>query len=293
MSPRHRSSFAVSLALCLFFGATRDSEAQAPRGAVYALDPLVATVAVVGMAGVATLIDREKALWDGESPCGDVVAAPDRRGGVCDVHSLWEAERWITANRSSKARLASDILLGALAVAPYAVDGADVALAGVTGPGRRFGEDALVTLQVQAGTLLVTNILKLIVKRPRPLTYHSENDREERFHGDARLSFPSGHASFAFASASVMLHTAIRRHRDAPFTWAVAGAGYLTAAMVAYLRVAGGKHFVTDVLAGAAIGTSIGLLLPLLYGRNAGEREQPVASGESGLVPAFGFSGTF
>lgn len=282
----------VSLVFGVVLFGVPKAEAETPKGAVYTLDPLVGSIAVVSMAGVATLIDREKALWDGESPCegSGVGPGPD---GVCDIDSLWEAERWITENRSKSARLASDVLLTALALAPYAVDGADVSLSDVSEPGLRFGEEALVALQVQASTLLVTNILKLIVRRPRPLTYQPANRMDERFEGDSRLSFPSGHASFAFASASVMLRTAIQRHRDAPFTWVVGGAGYLTAAFVAYLRVAGGKHFVTDVLAGAAIGTTIGLLLPLLYGRDAGGRDRPVASGEGGLVPALGFSGRF
>ncbi len=42
--------------------------------------------------------------------------------------------------------------------------------------------------------------------------------------------------------------------------------------MVAYLRVASGKHFLTDVFGGALVGIVAGLVLPRLH-----ERSQPPA----------------
>ena len=41
------------------------------------------------------------------------------------------------------------------------------------------------------------------------------------------------------------------------------------AAATAYLRVAAGKHFYTDVLTGAIVGSAIGLLIPYLHRRIA------------------------
>ncbi|MBU1241038.1 phosphatase PAP2 family protein, partial [Myxococcota bacterium] len=42
------------------------------------------------------------------------------------------------------------------------------------------------------------------------------------------------------------------------------------AAAVAYLRIAGDKHYFSDVLTGAAIGTVMGVLVPLLHKKQSG-----------------------
>jgi len=58
-------------------------------------------------------------------------------------------------------------------------------------------------------------------------------------------SFPSNHASIAFASAEFM------RKR---YGWNYGIPAYLASAFVAYSRVEADQHYVHDVLAGAAIG---------------------------------------
>lgn len=67
----------------------------------------------------------------------------------------------------------------------------------------------------------------------------------------SNASFPSGHAMTAFATAVVIgaLHPRLR--------WPVLAA----AALVALSRVYLGVHFALDVLAGAALGTAIALLV--------------------------------
>jgi membrane-associated phospholipid phosphatase len=73
------------------------------------------------------------------------------------------------------------------------------------------------------------------VARPAPFTEHN--------------SFPSQHASMAFVGATVL-------HREFGHIspW-ISVAGYTTAAWVGYARVARNRHFVPDVLMGAAVGT--------------------------------------
>jgi len=64
-----------------------------------------------------------------------------------------------------------------------------------------------------------------------------------------RNSFPSQHASIAFVGATFL-------HREFGYIspW-ISVAGYTTATWVAYSRVARNRHFVPDVLMGAAVGT--------------------------------------
>lgn len=64
-----------------------------------------------------------------------------------------------------------------------------------------------------------------------------------------RRSFPSGHATFAFAGA-----TTFRHEYGHLSPWVTVG-GYSLAALVAADRVRRDRHYAHDVLAGAAIGT--------------------------------------
>ena len=81
-------------------------------------------------------------------------------------------------------------------------------------------------------TATITYGLKLTVEKQPP------NDNGES-------SFPSGHASIAFASAAFM---------ERRYGLQYGLPAYLVAGYVGYSRVASDNHYVEDVLAGAAIG---------------------------------------
>ena len=63
-----------------------------------------------------------------------------------------------------------------------------------------------------------------------------------------RLSFPSGHTAEAFANAEIL-----RIHVGKKSPWLAAG-GYLIAVTTGYLRMYNNRHWLSDVVAGAAIG---------------------------------------
>src|SRR6059058_3168029 len=71
------------------------------------------------------------------------------------------------------------------------------------------------------------------------------------------LSFFSGHATLAFALAtSAGTVASMRHHRLAPVMWAV---GLLLATTGGYLRIAADRHYATDVLTGALVGSAVGI----------------------------------
>lgn len=253
----------------------------------------------VGMAGIGILLDREKKTWALVPPCGgdkrepgpedraayEALAAED---GTCVDTGIPAIDHFVIRQDSATARQWSDMALLGMVGLPYVVAGGDTGFNQL--PAQNFGIDALVITETLAATLFSTSLIKTVVARPRPLTYNANVDKAERYAGDARLSFPSGHTSLSFAAASVTSVMLLERYPGD--TGALLGAvgTYLGAATVGTLRILGGKHFLTDVLAGAALGTAVGLVVPLLHVRP--EPEVTTGPGRA-VVPIFALGGQF
>ena len=110
---------------------------------------------------------------------------------------------------------------------------------------------AVVAAGLSAGlALAITQIISRLVDRPRPFVSHP-NSVHLFAHHAADPSFPSDHATAAFAIAvALLLHS--RR-------WGLIALAAAT--ILATTRVAMGIHYPTDVLAGAAIGTLAAMAL--------------------------------
>ena len=89
------------------------------------------------------------------------------------------------------------------------------------------------------GAFIVTEGLKHLIPERRP---DGSDDR----------SFPSGHTSVSFAAAATL---------EKRYGWRVGLPAHVVAAFVGVSRVAAKKHYVGDVLIGAAIGEASGWLL--------------------------------
>lgn len=105
-----------------------------------------------------------------------------------------------------------------------------------------------------------TGLLKGVVGRDRP---YLDNRDADDFHagagfgGAGHTSFPSGHATAAFAVASVVASESSYRWPHASHV--VQPVVYGLATSVALARVYGEHHWASDVVAGAGIGTLAGL----------------------------------
>jgi membrane-associated phospholipid phosphatase len=102
------------------------------------------------------------------------------------------------------------------------------------------------TLLVSAG---ITVGLKYSVRRPRPFVTYPEIEKMTKAGSE---SFPSGHTSTAFATAT-SLSLAFPK-------WYVIAPSYLWACSVGYSRMHLGVHYPSDVLAGAVVGAGSAIL---------------------------------
>jgi len=108
---------------------------------------------------------------------------------------------------------------------------------------------------------LTTDLLQISIARPRPR--HEMTEPYRPFHLDSEChSFPSGHATTAFASTTAL-------------TWVfpVAGIPLITAALaVGWSRIYLCAHYPSDVLMGAYIGILLGSLFGLAARQWSAER---------------------
>lgn len=106
---------------------------------------------------------------------------------------------------------------------------------------------------------------KLAIGRTRPYMYFENIPEEAYSENDWNDSFPSAHSTFVFAAAGFTSYVFSKYFPESLWRYAVMGGTYSIAAVTAVLRIASGKHFITDVLAGAAIGSVCGFLIPFIH----------------------------
>jgi membrane-associated phospholipid phosphatase len=145
-----------------------------------------------------------------------------------------------------------------------------IATAGIYGFGLFADNDKVRNAGVQlgesviyAGAIVVT--LKSLIGRSRPYTNRGHTNFKPFTLNNDNFSFPSGHATLAFAFSTVMAHQI-----DNIF-WK---AGWFGAAgLVTYARMYHNEHWFSDVLMGAAIGYFTGRFVVNHSLNNSDEKE--------------------
>lgn len=165
----------------------------------------------------------------------------------CDAATLPVFDRWAVHDPVPFWGTVSWAVLGGLVIA------------GVADVATRDGGGPYVTGMAEAAvwTTAATEVLKTGVSRSRPVMYTSFAPEAAR-NADNFRSFPSGHTSAAFAVATS--YWLVRRDlagSPGAAGWAAVG----TAGLVGVLRVVAGKHFPSDVLAGALLGIAGGAVV--------------------------------
>ena len=121
-----------------------------------------------------------------------------------------------------------------------------------------FGRDLV---RAQIVTQGLTQAGKYTVRRMRP-------------DGSSKKSFPSGHSSGTFATATV-----IQRH----FGWRLGAPAYGLASYVAASRLSENKHYLSDVVFGAAVGILVGRTVTFGIGQSRFQVSPAVVPAGAGL----------
>ena len=147
----------------------------------------------------------------------------------------WKAPRWIRYWMIAATRIGDGWLWYCLALILL-----------VAGGPSRYAAVSAAACAALAG-VLVFKVLKKISHRQRPC--HLEPHCWSRVLPPDQFSFPSGHTMTAFSIALVISY----------FYPGLEGALYFLAASIALSRVVLGMHYLSDVLAGAVLGSALGM----------------------------------
>ncbi len=186
-----------------------------------------------------------------------------------DLHPM---DRWAAGNYSPLLSGTSGGINWVLGAAPFLLDGWDIH------KGRMGWSGLLTDVVLLQEALMISSALvsysKTLRVHPTPLVYGSSASDGEKRAGHNVSSFFSGHTTAAFTAAVFTGYTYQLKHPESPLVPWVWGGSMAAAATVGSLRVAAGKHFPSDVLAAAAVGSLCGYLVPRLHLRPWARKEK-------------------
>lgn len=130
---------------------------------------------------------------------------------------------------------------------------AGLMIGGIASHDKQMRQNALYIASSTASAFLFTSLLKLIVKRPRPFI---SNLTIVPVYRANHYSFPSGHSSTAFSTATAL--------SIAYPKWYVIAPSVVWASSVSYSRMYLGVHYPTDVAGGIFLGAGTALSLQFI-----------------------------
>jgi membrane-associated phospholipid phosphatase len=231
--------------------ATAQQASTSPYRTRFAVDaPITLGLGAAGGLGL-YLIQQKSGLNDAE------LAALDK-------NDIPKFDRFTAGNYSDRAQTISDFLCyPSLIIAPGLL-ALDRDMRG------HYGQILGLYLQTMASSAAVFTLTAGTVYRYRPFLYGTEGggDRNSKIATNSFISGHTAHTATATFFAAKVFHDFHPGSAAEPFVW---GAAALVPAAVAYYRMEAGKHFISDNIAGYAVGATAGILVPQLH-KTSGRR---------------------
>ncbi len=188
---------------------------------------------------------------------------------LCDGASVNAFDSWFRDNLRrtdvTPARTLSDVL--SVGVAPLTIAALSTLAASDHESLRDAPTDVALIAEGVMASLVVSEALRSVVLRERP-DYHALSAEEKARYAQSDeplLSFPAGHGGTVLAmTAAAGTIAAYRGYRLSPLIWA---AGLLMTAATSYMRIAADRSYLTDEIAGWAVGAVVGGGVPWLFHR--------------------------
>jgi membrane-associated phospholipid phosphatase len=224
------------------------------------------------------------------------------RGGILFDEGFRSAIRLSAIEDQEVARQISDVLLVGTMVGVFASDVLGAPLA--QGDGDLAWRAGFAYVAAIGVTMAAGELIKHAVGRARPFERDCEEDPERHGcdDGDIFSSVYSLHSGMAFTAAgfSCSMHLSSGLYGDTAADATACGISLALAATTGLLRVVSDRHYLSDVLVGAALGFLVGYLMPLAIVPDVGAAPPPAAAASSQAVSAPGggmigltFSGEF
>jgi len=211
-------------------------------------------------------------------------------GGIIADTTVRDVLRARTPGLRDGIRLASDVTLIASLLQTVVIDG--ILLPAIDQSWLVMWQLSLMNAQAFALNILVATLLFKTAARARPSYAECAVDRnfDPLCDSGSFASFPSSHTSTTFTAAGLTCvhHKYLPLYGGDPWDNAACASSIVLASATGLFRVVGDRHYLSDVLLGAAFGFTLGYLYPYLFHYQYGEDDDSQASNPTtvwGFVP--------
>jgi PAP2 superfamily protein len=206
------------------------------------------------------------------------------RGGILFDEGVRRAVRPEAYYARQTAEDASDVLVSLIISYPFAVDALGVAW-WYRGSDKVAAQMALINAEAVAISMGLHSLTTVLGSRERPYGRTCGDGLDalsvDCTSSNRHRSYFSGHTSISFLGASLTCthHAYLQLYGGGTPDTLVCASGLALAGMTGFFRILGDRHYATDVLSGAIIGSATGFLVPWLFHYRGGAKP-PAAKGE-------------
>lgn len=201
----------------------------------------------------------------------------DYTAGVLDKNKINPFDRWAARPYSKPLDITGSILVGASILTPAVLLATDK---------NQWFNIGVMYFESSLLAFSTADLLKEVIQRKRPYMYFSGYPEEEVKAGDYCRSFPSRHTAMAFNGAVFTSYVFSTYFPESKYKVPVIAGSFTLAGATGLARILSGNHFISDVLAGAAIGSASGFLVPFFHRVNSGLENSGNGNMDISLLPA-------